>query len=158
MKSRRETRGTRRRDRAIAREAGALVRQDIFEVSDEGMPVEELANMLAVNPAEIVKALFMKGLMVQVNQVRFFDWWGGRQCQYSWCPDQLGAAPGRRAAKIPRAIIAWRNHWQRLTRKHGGATAVIACSAPRHVQLPLPRWLCDEDRAANAAVPCFAAL
>jgi translation initiation factor IF-2 len=66
---RRETRGTRRRDRAIARDAAAPVRQDIFEVGNEGLPVEELANKLAVPPGEVVKILFMKGIMVQVNQV-----------------------------------------------------------------------------------------
>ncbi len=45
------------------------MRQDIFEVSEDGMPVEELASMLAVDPSEVVKTLFMKGIMVQVNQV-----------------------------------------------------------------------------------------
>lgn len=69
MKSRRESRGTRRRDRAIAREKSALVRQEIFEVSQEGMAVDELARLLAIGPSEVVKILFMKGIMVQVNQV-----------------------------------------------------------------------------------------
>lgn len=133
VQARRETRGTRRRDRQIAREAAAPVRQDLFEVSklqmfecdlsgieltaallgrheldiasgcvdgpapslsgehsaperacgyfvtlqqfdglkvgEEGMPVEELAETLAVAPSEVVKILFMKGIMVQVNQV-----------------------------------------------------------------------------------------
>lgn len=69
VRTRRETRGTRRRDRAIAREAAAPVRQDVFEVGEEGMPVMELATTLAVAPSEIVKILFMKGIMVQVNQV-----------------------------------------------------------------------------------------
>lgn len=69
VRSRRETRGTRRRDRAIAREAAAPVRQDVFEVGEEGLPVMELATTLAVTPSEVVKILFMKGIMVQVNQV-----------------------------------------------------------------------------------------
>lgn len=42
----------------------------LLQVGDEGMPVEELANRLAVPPGEVVKILFMKGIMVQVNQVR----------------------------------------------------------------------------------------
>ena len=68
--SRRQTRGTRRREREMAREAGAAVRQELFEVGDEGMAVAELAETLALGAAEVVKILFMKGLMVQVNQVR----------------------------------------------------------------------------------------
>ena len=60
----------RRRDRAIAREAAAPIRQDVFEVGEEGLPVMELATTLAVTPSEVVKILFMKGIMVQVNQVR----------------------------------------------------------------------------------------
>lgn len=68
VRSRRESRGTRRRDRAIAREKAALVRQEIFEVSEQGMPVSELADLLAIGASEVVKVLFMKGIMVQVNQ------------------------------------------------------------------------------------------
>ena len=56
--------------RQIAREAGAAVRQDIFEVGEEGMAVGELAQTLAINASEVVKILFMKGLMVTVNQAR----------------------------------------------------------------------------------------
>lgn len=48
------------------------VREDIFEVSSEGMAVTELASRLAINSAEIVKTLFLKGIMVQVNQVGWF--------------------------------------------------------------------------------------
>lgn len=36
------------------------IREDIFEVGQEGMTVQELAAMLAVQPTEIVKFLFMK--------------------------------------------------------------------------------------------------
>jgi len=71
--ARRQTRGTRRREREIAREAGAAVRQELFEVGDEGMPVFELAETLALGAAEVVKILFMKGLMVQVNQVQRYS-------------------------------------------------------------------------------------
>lgn len=43
------------------------VREDIFEVGPEGISVQDLAAMLAVQPTEIVKFLFMKGIMVQMN-------------------------------------------------------------------------------------------
>lgn len=43
-------------------------REEIFEVPPEGLNVGELADLLAVNAAEVVKALFMKGVMAQVNQ------------------------------------------------------------------------------------------
>lgn len=36
------------------------VREDIFEVGPEGMSVADLAAMLAVQPTEVVKFLFMK--------------------------------------------------------------------------------------------------
>ncbi len=55
--------------RQLAREAGAAVRQDLFEVGEVGMAVNELAQTLAINASEVVKILFMKGLMVTVNQV-----------------------------------------------------------------------------------------
>jgi translation initiation factor IF-2 len=56
-------------ERAEARTASAPVREEIFEVGDEGMMVQELANRLAVSTGEVVKTLFMQGIMVQVNQV-----------------------------------------------------------------------------------------
>lgn len=43
------------------------MREDIFEVGPEGISVQDLAAMLAVQPTEIVKFLFMKGIMVQMN-------------------------------------------------------------------------------------------
>ncbi len=43
------------------------IREDIFEVGAEGLTVQDLAAMLAVQPTEIVKFLFMKGIMVQMN-------------------------------------------------------------------------------------------
>ena len=46
------------------------MRQDLFEVGEEGMAVNELAQTLAINASEVVKILFMKGLMVTVNQAR----------------------------------------------------------------------------------------
>ncbi|KAL4422503.1 hypothetical protein ABPG75_008700 [Micractinium tetrahymenae] len=67
IESRRKARQTRREERAEEREANKAVREDIFEVGPEGMTVQDLASMLAVNATEIVKFLFMKGIMVQMN-------------------------------------------------------------------------------------------
>ena len=52
--------------------AGKAVQEDIFEVGEEGLSVQDLANLLAVKPGSIVKSLFGRGIMVQVNQVRCF--------------------------------------------------------------------------------------
>ena len=65
--SRRKSRQSRRAERQQEALASAPQRQDIFEVGPEGMSVEDLADMLAVPPVDIVKKLFMKGLAVQVN-------------------------------------------------------------------------------------------
>lgn len=51
------------------RRDAAPVREDIFEIGNEGMSVTELSQKLALPPGEVVKTLFMKGIMVQVNQV-----------------------------------------------------------------------------------------
>ena len=45
------------------------VRQEIFEVPEEGMAVSDLATELAVDPTEIVKVLFLNGKMATVNQI-----------------------------------------------------------------------------------------
>ena len=69
------------------------MRRDIFEVSEDGMPVEDLASMLAVDPSEVVKTLFMKGIMVQVNQVRghWVDLHYWEVCFKYYCRDQFTA-------------------------------------------------------------------
>ncbi|EIE18948.1 initiation factor 2 [Coccomyxa subellipsoidea C-169] len=67
--ARRSSRAQRRMERADARAAAAPVREEIFELGDEGMSVAEVALRLAVSTAEVVKTLFMQGIMVQVNQV-----------------------------------------------------------------------------------------
>ena len=82
------------KDRQLAREAGAAVRQDLFEVGEEGMAVGELAQTLAVNASEVVKILFMKGLMVTVNQAR-------RQHTPTLCPDVTVAC---HAASLPTCV------------------------------------------------------
>lgn len=43
-------------------------KEEIFEVPPTGLAVGELADRLAVNSAEVVKVLFTKGVMVQINQ------------------------------------------------------------------------------------------
>ncbi|DBA68950.1 TPA: hypothetical protein ACH3X2_013126 [Trebouxia sp. C0005] len=71
--SRRVTRAERKQRRAAANEAGRPEKEEILEVGLEGMSVQDLADKLAVAPTEIVKALFMKGIMAQVNQVLDFE-------------------------------------------------------------------------------------
>ncbi|KAI3430251.1 hypothetical protein D9Q98_004847 [Chlorella vulgaris] len=65
--SRRKARQSRKEGRAEEREANKAVREDIFEVGPEGMSVQDLASMLALPATEVVKFLFMKGIMVQMN-------------------------------------------------------------------------------------------
>jgi len=71
--SRRVTRAERKQRRAAAIEAGRPEKEEILEVGLEGMSVQDLADKLAVAPTEIVRALFMKGIMAQVNQVLDFE-------------------------------------------------------------------------------------
>ena len=44
-------------------------RAEFVELPPRGLSVEELAEQLAVNSSEVIKALFMKGIMTTVNQV-----------------------------------------------------------------------------------------
>ncbi|CAL5226196.1 g9032 [Coccomyxa viridis] len=67
--ARRGSRAQRRMDRAEAKRDAAPVREEIFEIGVEGMSVTELSQRLALPTGDIVKSLFMKGIMVQVNQV-----------------------------------------------------------------------------------------
>ncbi len=63
-----------RKARAVAREEKAARsrrdREEIFEVGEAGMSLEELADALQVEPSEIVRTLFMKGITLSMNQVR----------------------------------------------------------------------------------------
>ena len=45
------------------------MQEEIFEVGSEGMSVQELADRLACNGGDVLKALFMRGIMASVNQV-----------------------------------------------------------------------------------------
>ena len=67
--SRRQARAQRKERRVAARLADQAVKEEIIEVGPEGMSVTDLAEYLAINKAEVVKTLFLKGVMVQVNQV-----------------------------------------------------------------------------------------
>ncbi|CAK0786401.1 hypothetical protein CVIRNUC_009614 [Coccomyxa viridis] len=69
ISTRRSSRAQRRMDRADARRDAAPVREDIFEIGNEGLSVTELSQKLALPTGEVVKTLFMQGIMVQVNQV-----------------------------------------------------------------------------------------
>eukprot|EP01018_Ginkgo_biloba_P016662 Gb_26690 [translate_table: standard] len=67
-KGRKFSKASRKAARAEAARAAAPVRVEILEVGKEGMPVPELAHNLAVNEAEVVKTLFMKGIAISVTQ------------------------------------------------------------------------------------------
>lgn len=58
---RRKGRAYKARMRALRDKTGQPVRAEIIEVGEEGLPVSELAELLVVNEAEVVSALFMKG-------------------------------------------------------------------------------------------------
>lgn len=64
----RQQRQERRDSRATTQE-----REEIIEVGEEGLLVNDLAAMLAVEPAEILKTLFMKGIMATVTQTLDMD-------------------------------------------------------------------------------------
>jgi len=65
-----ENRRKARQERQAKRQeqSGEEEGETIIEVGSEGLSVEELAKLLAIDPADVVKALFMKGVMVTVNQ------------------------------------------------------------------------------------------
>eukprot|EP00249_Psilotum_nudum_P023007 c28722_g1_i1 orf=391-3579(+) len=62
------TKAIRKAARAEAAKAAAPVRVDILEVGNQGMPLQDLAQKLAINVAEIVKTLFLRGIVTAVNQ------------------------------------------------------------------------------------------
>lgn len=45
------------------------------QVGDEGMSLEALADAIQVDPSDIVRTLFMKGIMLSLNQVRVLLLW-----------------------------------------------------------------------------------
>jgi translation initiation factor IF-2 len=66
--ARRNARATRKEERS--NKAQKKERVEFLEVPAQGMGLEELAEKLAVNSADVIKALFMKGIMTTVNMVR----------------------------------------------------------------------------------------
>ena len=44
-------------------------KEEIFEVGDEGMSLEALAELIQVDPSDIVRTLFLKGILLSMNQV-----------------------------------------------------------------------------------------
>jgi len=57
------------KERREAAASDVKVRAEILEVPSAGFSVPELATELAITAADVVKTLFIKGVMVQVNQV-----------------------------------------------------------------------------------------
>ena len=66
--ARRNARASRKEERDA--KATKKERVEFLEVPADGMPLELLAEKLAVNSADVIKALFMKGIMTTVNMVR----------------------------------------------------------------------------------------
>ena len=81
--SRRVSRQERKQRRIEAREAGRPEKEDILEVGLEGMSVQDLAEKLAVAPTEVLKELFMKGIMAQVSPALQKP---GHVCTRGWQP------------------------------------------------------------------------
>eukprot|EP00250_Pteridium_aquilinum_P019081 c24285_g1_i1 orf=829-4104(-) len=65
---RKMTKATRKAAREQAARAAAPVKVEMLEIGKQGMSVPDLAQKLAVNDAEIVKTLFLKGIATTVNQ------------------------------------------------------------------------------------------
>ncbi|KAG1676523.1 hypothetical protein FOA52_000066 [Chlamydomonas sp. UWO 241] len=59
----------RKRGREEDARANMRDKEEIFEVGDEGMMLEDLADALQEEPSELVRALFMKGITLSMNQV-----------------------------------------------------------------------------------------
>ena len=68
--ARRNARASRKEERDA--KATKKERVEFLEVPADGMSLEVLAEKLAVNSADVIKALFMKGIMTTVNMVRAF--------------------------------------------------------------------------------------
>lgn len=64
----RRGRAQRKAARMATKMAQAPTRVDMIELGEEGMDVAELAHLLAVSEAEVVKTLFLQGFAARVNQ------------------------------------------------------------------------------------------
>lgn len=56
------------------------------QVGDEGMSLEALADAIQVDPSDIVRTLFMKGIMLSLNQV------GDAGVKLGWCSNMTTAS------------------------------------------------------------------
>eukprot|EP00963_Diacronema_lutheri_P010010 scaffold944_cov333-Pavlova_lutheri.AAC.26 len=65
----RRGRAQRKAARMASRMAQAPTRVDVIELDEEGMAVAELAHLLAVSEADVVKTLFLQGFAARVNQI-----------------------------------------------------------------------------------------
>jgi len=66
--ARRNARATRKEERS--NKTTKKERVEFLELPPQGLSVEELADKLALNSADIIKALFLKGIMTTVNMAR----------------------------------------------------------------------------------------
>eukprot|EP00271_Cylindrocystis_brebissonii_P018651 TRINITY_DN5397_c0_g1_i1.p1 TRINITY_DN5397_c0_g1~~TRINITY_DN5397_c0_g1_i1.p1 ORF type:complete len:1734 (+),score=332.66 TRINITY_DN5397_c0_g1_i1:240-5441(+) len=66
--NRKQSKSSRKAARAEAARANAPVKAEILEVGKQGMSVQELAMQLCINDSDVVRCLFMKGIMTTVNQ------------------------------------------------------------------------------------------
>lgn len=65
----RKAREERAKERDVKARKARREREEIFEVGDGGMSLEDLADAIQVDPSDIVRSLFMKGIMLSMNQV-----------------------------------------------------------------------------------------
>jgi translation initiation factor IF-2 len=65
----RAARQSREQERLARLAAGRREREEIFEVGEAGMSLEDLAAAIQVDPSEVVRTLFMKGIVLSMNQV-----------------------------------------------------------------------------------------
>ena len=73
ISQRRGARDKRKQERALMKELGKDVKSEIIEVGKEGMSVADLAEALAINDSEVIKILFLKGVISTVNQTLDFE-------------------------------------------------------------------------------------
>jgi len=68
VEARRSGRAAKKERLRERREGEKKEREEILEVGEEGMPVRDLAERLAINEAEVIKTLFLKGVACSVTQ------------------------------------------------------------------------------------------
>ena len=143
------------------------IREDIFEVGPEGMTVQDLAEMLALAPTEVVKFLFMKGVMVQMNStldpetvkaVGVVSARVGWVCMHGLQVVGCGAAGrGRLALAAPPGQLVWcilgGVRWLLAGWRAGLPTSALLAAAPADC-CRVPRVL-SCFHASPAVIPAF---